>query len=192
MRNTIGKLIVGLAALLMTTIPGWTEAIDQSDRSGRDGAQAGSYLSSYRGKKTVKYTGRQRPGTIIISTRKRTLLLVQSGGKAIQYGVGVGRQGFQWSGTSRISRKAQWPGWTPPASMRRRQPYLPKYMPGGINNPLGARALYLGSSLYRIHGTNQPQTIGSAVSSGCIRLVNREVVDLYNRVKVGARVIVTR
>lgn len=192
MRELVYTLFAGLAALCITTTAGLTEAVDPSDRSISSGAATSSYLSSYRGKKTVSYKGRHRPGTVIISTRKRTLLLVQSGGKAIQYGVGVGRQGFQWSGRTRISRKSKWPGWTPPAAMRKRQPYLPKYMPGGINNPLGARALYLGSSLYRIHGTNQPQTIGHAVSSGCIRMVNKEVIDLYSRVKVGARVIVTR
>lgn len=196
MRELVSTLFAGLAALCITTATGWSEAVDPSERSIERsisrGAATSSYISGYRGKKTVSYKGRHRPGTVIISTQKRTLLLVQPGGKAIQYGVGVGRQGFQWNGRTRISRKSKWPGWTPPAAMRKRQPYLPKYMPGGVNNPLGARALYLGSSLYRIHGTNQPQTIGHAVSSGCIRMVNKEVIDLYSRVKVGARVIVTR
>lgn len=192
MRKIFGALIAAVAAFGITAGNARAEAIDVSDPSTSIRDTGGSYLSSYRGKKIISYKGRQRPGTIIISTRKRTLLYVLPGRKAIRYGVGVGRAGFQWSGTSRISRKRKWPGWTPPAAMRKRQPYLPKYMPGGINNPLGARALYLGSSLYRIHGTNQPHTIGQAMSSGCIRMVNNEVIDLYNRVRVGTRVIVTR
>jgi lipoprotein-anchoring transpeptidase ErfK/SrfK len=174
------------------------EAVEPSDStrsaSGRTSSafSAGSYLSTYRGKQTISYRGSHRPGTIVISTRRRTLDYVLPGGKAIRYGIGVGREGFQWGGSTRVARKAEWPGWTPPAAMRRRQPYLPAYMPGGLNNPLGARALYLGGSLYRIHGTNQPHTIGHAVSSGCIRMVNAEVIDLYNRVRVGAPVVVIR
>jgi len=147
---------------------------------------------SYRGKRTVDFDERHAPGTIIIDTSERKLYYVLGGGRAIRYGVGVGRAGFQWSGRSRVSRKAKWPGWTPPAAMRKREPWLPAYMPGGPRNPLGARALYLGATLYRIHGTNQAHTIGSAVSSGCIRMLNKEVIDLYNRVKVGAPVIVRR
>ncbi|MBZ0215549.1 MAG: L,D-transpeptidase [Fimbriimonadaceae bacterium] len=143
-------------------------------------------------KKTIRYSGDQPPGTIIISTDDRTLTLVLENGKAIQYGVGVGRPGFQWGGNMRISRKAEWPGWTPPPAMRRRQPYLPAFMPGGPDNPLGARALYLGSSIYRIHGTNEADTIGGQVSSGCIRMMNNDVIDLYERVNVGTRVIVLR
>lgn len=146
---------------------------------------------SYRGKKEVDFTENYRRGTIVIKTSKRKLYLVLGDGKAIEYGVGVGRKGYTWSGRSYVSRKAEWPGWTPPAAMRARQPELPPHMPGGPNNPLGARALYIGSSLYRIHGTSQPHTIGTAVSSGCIRLINSEVIDLYNRVPVGAPVIVT-
>lgn len=149
-------------------------------------------VSTYKGKKTVSFNEGYRAGTIIIKTSKRKLYYVLPGGKAIEYGVGVGRYGFTWSGTTRISRKAKWPGWTPPAEMHARQPGLPKYMPGGPQNPLGARALYLGSSLYRIHGTNQDYTIGRAVSSGCIRMLNSEVIDLYNRTRIGARVIVTQ
>ncbi len=150
----------------------------------------GGGYSSYRGKREVDFSENYRAGTIIIKTSERKLYFVLSGNRAIQYGIGVGRDGFRWSGRSRVSRKAEWPGWTPPASMRRRQPGLPAYMPGGPNNPLGARALYLGSSLYRIHGTNQAGSIGLAVSSGCIRMLNSEVIDLYNRVRVGARVVV--
>jgi lipoprotein-anchoring transpeptidase ErfK/SrfK len=111
-------------------------------------------------------------------------------GKAMRYGVGVGREGFQWSGVNRITRKAEWPGWTPPPAMRKRRPDLPLYMEGGPNNPLGARALYIGSTFYRIHGSNEPWTIGQAVSSGCIRMVNEDVIDLYDRVKVGTKVVV--
>jgi lipoprotein-anchoring transpeptidase ErfK/SrfK len=129
-------------------------------------------------------------GTIIIDTPKRYLFLVLGNGQAMRYGVGVGRPGFAWAGTHRITRKAEWPGWTPPSAMRKRQPGLPAYMPGGPDNPLGARALYLGSTLYRIHGSNQPWTIGQAVSSGCIRMRNEDVIDLYKRVGVGAKVIV--
>lgn len=143
-------------------------------------------------RQTVNYSGRHRPGTIIINTRERRLYLVQSGGTAIKYGVGVGRPGFQWGGTKRITRKAEWPSWTPPAAMLRRRPDLPRHMKGGIDNPLGARALYLGSSLYRIHGSNEPGTIGQAVSSGCIRMTNDDVIHLYQRVRVGTTVVVQR
>ena len=129
-------------------------------------------------------------GSIVVETSERRLYLVLEGGKAMRYGVGVGREGFTWAGTNRVTRMAEWPGWTPPPAMRRRVPGLPAHMPGGIDNPLGARALYIGSTLYRIHGSNEPWTIGQAVSSGCIRMTNDDVVDLYNRVRVGARVVV--
>jgi lipoprotein-anchoring transpeptidase ErfK/SrfK len=138
----------------------------------------------------VAYEGRERPGTIIIDTPDKFLFLVQPGGRALRYGIGVGRPGFAWAGVKTISRKAEWPGWTPPAEMLARRPDLPRHMDGGPANPLGARALYLGSSLYRIHGTNEPYTIGTNVSSGCIRMMNDDVVDLYGRVGVGTRVIV--
>lgn len=147
-------------------------------------------------RQTVSFavSGKYRPGNIIVRTRERALYLVLDGGRAIRYSVGVGREGFQWSGVARVSRKAEWPGWTPPAEMIAREARkgvkLPRYMPGGPNNPLGARALYLGGTLYRIHGTNAAHTIGSAMSSGCIRMMNHDVVDLYERVKVGARVYV--
>lgn len=141
---------------------------------------------------TVPYPTRQSPGTIVIDTEDKYLYLVQSGGMAKRYGVGVGRPGFQWSGTHRVSMKREWPGWTPPAAMRRRQPELPAYMPGGPENPLGARAMYLGNTLYRIHGSNAPWTIGHEVSSGCIRMRNEDVIDLYEKVKVGTKVVVLR
>jgi lipoprotein-anchoring transpeptidase ErfK/SrfK len=138
----------------------------------------------------VEYTSDERPGTIIINTRRKFLYLILGNDRAMRYGIGVGRYGFKWSGTERISRKAKWPDWIPPAEMRAREPDLPERMPGGPNNPLGARALYLGNTLYRIHGTSQPWTIGSAVSSGCIRMRNEDVEDLYNKVKIGNKVVV--
>jgi lipoprotein-anchoring transpeptidase ErfK/SrfK len=138
----------------------------------------------------VAYDTRQSAGTIVVDTGDKFLYLVLGNGKALRYGIGTARTGFEWNGTHKVTRKAEWPGWTPPAEMRKRQPNLPSYMPGGINNPLGARAIYLGSTLYRIHGTNEPWTIGQNVSSGCIRMVNADVEDLYDRVKLGARVIV--
>src|SRR5438132_7115757 len=139
---------------------------------------------------TVSFTGGYAPGTIYISTAERRLYLVLSNGQAIRYGIGVGRDGFRWGGTHRVSAKEEWPDWTPPAQMLRRRPDLPRHMKGGPDNPLGARAMYLGSSLYRIHGSNEPETIGQAVSSGCFRLTNDDVIDLYNRVRVGATVII--
>ncbi len=139
---------------------------------------------------TVNFTGNYAPGTIFISTAERRLYLVLSNGQAIRYGIGVGRDGFRWSGTHRITAKKEWPSWTPPAQMLRRRPDLPRHMSGGIDNPLGARAMYLGSTLYRIHGSNEPETIGQAVSSGCFRMTNEDVTDLYSRVSVGTPVIV--
>ena len=138
----------------------------------------------------VSYDGGESPGTVIINTRERLLYLVQANGRAIRYGIGVGRPGFTWAGTHSITSKREWPDWRPPEQMLRRQPHLPRYMPGGPENPLGARAMYLGSTLYRIHGSNEPETIGQAVSSGCIRMTNEDVIDLYNRVRVGTRVVV--
>jgi len=138
----------------------------------------------------VFFRSNEPPGTIIVHTSERFLYVVQPGGRALRYGIGVGRQGFQWQGLLKISRKEEWPDWTPPEEMIERQPYLPRWMAGGPGNPLGARALYLGNTVYRIHGTNQPQTIGSAVSSGCFRLVNPDVVDLYDRIPVGTKVVV--
>jgi len=141
-------------------------------------------------RREVDYSGPERPGTIIIDTPSKFLFLVLPQGRAIRYGVGVGRPGFEWSGVKAISRKAEWPGWTPPPQMMLRRPDLPSHMDGGPDNPLGARALYLGSSMFRIHGTNEPSTIGQNVSSGCIRMMNQDVIDLYDRVRVGTKVIV--
>jgi lipoprotein-anchoring transpeptidase ErfK/SrfK len=138
----------------------------------------------------VAYDTLEAPGTVVIDTPNKFLYLVEPDGRALRYGVGVGRPGFSWAGVKQISRKAEWPGWTPPPEMLLRRPDLPRHMDGGVGNPLGARALYLGSSMYRIHGTNEPWTIGQNVSSGCIRMMNDDVIDLYGRVKVGTRVIV--
>ncbi|WP_404289932.1 L,D-transpeptidase [Microvirga sp. RSM25] len=143
-------------------------------------------------RRVVFWPGNNRPGTIVISTSQRRLYFVLGTGRAIQYGIGVGRPGFTWTGIKTVSMKREWPSWSPPAAMRRRRPDLPRYMEGGLGNPLGARALYLGSSMYRIHGSNEPETIGYAVSSGCIRMTNADVVDLYNRTRVGTKVVVLR
>ncbi|QQR41161.1 L,D-transpeptidase [Devosia rhizoryzae] len=158
------------------------EDIEATAASGRGGSPIEKTI--------VDYETNQKPGTIVIETGERRLYLVLEDGKALKYGIGVGREGFTWSGTNRISRKAEWPGWTPPAAMRKRVPDLPAYMPGGPDNPLGARALYIGSTLYRVHGTSEPWSIGQAVSSGCIRLTNEDITDLYERVAVGAKIIV--
>lgn len=138
----------------------------------------------------VFFRSSEPPGTIVVHTSERFLYVVQPHSRAIRYGIGVGREGFQWQGLLKITRKQEWPDWTPPPEMLERQPYLPRWMAGGPGNPLGARALYLGHTVYRIHGTNQPQTIGTAVSSGCFRLVNHDVIDLYGRIPVGTKVIV--
>jgi lipoprotein-anchoring transpeptidase ErfK/SrfK len=141
-------------------------------------------------RQTVSFAGNYAPGTIYINTSERRLYLVLAGGQALRYGIGVGRDGFRWSGTHRITAKKEWPSWTPPSQMLARRPDLPRHMNGGIDNPLGARAMYLGSTLYRIHGSNEPETIGQAVSSGCFRMTNDDVTDLYGRVGVGTTVIV--
>jgi len=138
----------------------------------------------------VDYTGKEKPGTVVIDTPNKFLFLVEGNGRALRYGIGVGRPGFTWAGVKTISAKREWPDWTPPAEMIARRPDLPRHMEGGPENPLGARAMYLGSTLYRIHGSNEPWTIGTNVSSGCIRMRNEDVIDLYGRVNVGARVIV--
>jgi lipoprotein-anchoring transpeptidase ErfK/SrfK len=138
----------------------------------------------------VNYPGNHKPGTIVVNTQERRLYYILGNGQALRYGIGVGRDGFRWSGVKRVTAKKEWPSWTPPSQMLRRRPDLPRHMAGGPDNPLGARAMYLGSTLYRIHGSNEPETIGQAVSSGCFRLTNEDVIDLYNRVQVGTTVIV--
>ena len=141
-------------------------------------------------RETVTYPDNYAPGTIVVNTAERRLYLLLGNGEALRYGIGVGRDGFRWGGVHRITAKKEWPSWTPPRQMVARRPDLPRHMEGGIENPLGARALYLGSTLYRIHGSNEPETIGQAVSSGCFRMTNEDVTDLYDRVRVGATVIV--
>jgi|SRR5579871_2454944 len=157
----------------------------------RDDDAGASAVESPRFKRqVVAYATREAPGTIVIDTPDTYLYLVLGGGKALRYGIGVGRQGFTWSGVETVSRTAEWPDWYPPAEMIARQPYLPRFVAGGPGNPLGARALYLGHSEYRIHGTNDPSTIGHHVSSGCIRLTNADIIDLFGRVGVGTKVVV--
>ncbi len=141
-------------------------------------------------KTAVLYRTNEPPGTIIVQTAERHLYLIQGNGRALRYGIGVGREGFTWQGLVNITQKKEWPDWTPPPEMIQRQPYLPRFMAGGPGNPLGARAMYLGGTIYRIHGTNAPETIGTRVSSGCLRLTNEDVSDLYSRVSVGTKVIV--
>lgn len=141
-------------------------------------------------RQVVSFPTNERSGTIVVDTRSHFLFFVLGGGRALRYGIGVARDGFEWSGTHRVTRKAEWPSWTPPAEMRKRQPGLPQFMEGGPNNPLGARALYLGSTLYRIHGTTEPWTIGQNVSSGCIRMTNDDVIDLFGRVQLNTKVVV--
>jgi lipoprotein-anchoring transpeptidase ErfK/SrfK len=151
---------------------------------------AASELPANLRRQVVAYATSEAPGTIVIDTPHTYLYLVLGNGKAMRYGIGVGREGFTWSGTQAITRKQEWPDWTPPPEMVRRQPYLPRFMAGGPGNPLGARAMYLGETIYRIHGTNAPETIGHQVSSGCIRMLNEDVTDLYGRVNVGTKVVV--
>lgn len=141
-------------------------------------------------RQVVDYASGATPGTVVIDTAQTYLYFVLSDGKAIRYGIGVGRDGFTWSGAQAVTRKAEWPDWTPPQEMIARQPYLPRFMAGGEGNPLGARAIYLGSTIYRIHGTNMPSTIGQKLSSGCIRMLNEDVIDLYSRVRIGTQVVV--
>lgn len=152
--------------------------------------QASGQVQSVYLRQVVPYPTGERSGTIVVDTSSHFLYFVLGDGRALRYGIGVARDGFEWSGTHRVSRKAEWPGWTPPAEMRKRQPGLPAHMVGGPNNPLGARALYLGSTLYRIHGTNEPWSIGQNVSSGCIRMTNEDVIDLYGRVQLNTKVVV--
>jgi lipoprotein-anchoring transpeptidase ErfK/SrfK len=151
---------------------------------------AGFQLPYEYRRQAVFYRTNEEPGTIIVNTHDRFLYLVQGNNRAIRYGVGVGRDGFQWGGIHRITRKAEWPDWTPPSEMIARQPYLPRFMAGGSGNPMGARAMYIGTTIYRVHGTNAPETIGHSVSSGCFRLVNSEIEDLYERVPVGTKIVV--
>ena len=181
----VGLLAVGLIGATDASALFVPQAVTSPVYSGRPTAAAIA-------KETVAYFGAHQPGTIIVSTSERRLYLILPGNQALKYGVGVGRPGFTWAGTLHVANKREWPDWTPPPEMLKRRPDLPRHMAGGIENPLGARAMYLGSSIYRIHGSNEPDTIGQAVSSGCIRMTNDDVKDLYERVSIGATVIVER
>ena len=190
MRSSSRIIAVLLAGLAMAAAPS-AHAVPNYARASAD---VGDYrpLASPIPRETVNYSSPYKAGTIVINTSERRLYLVLPGGEALRYGVGVGRPGFTWSGFTRVANKREWPDWTPPPQMLLRRPDLPRHMAGGIDNPLGARALYLGGTLFRIHGSNEPDTIGQAVSSGCIRMTNDDVVDLYNRVPIGALVVVLR
>jgi lipoprotein-anchoring transpeptidase ErfK/SrfK len=198
------------AALIVTAAVAWTSAaqsqviaasirasmapdgniLRQSDHAGTDESVAAANLPARLQRQIVDYRSTEAPGTIIIDTPHTYLYFILGGDKAIRYGIGVGREGFTWSGVKTIERKMEWPDWIPPSDMLRRQPYLPRFMAGGPGNPLGARAMYLAGTVYRIHGTNAPDTIGQQVSSGCIRMLNEDVIDLYQRAHVGTKVIV--
>jgi lipoprotein-anchoring transpeptidase ErfK/SrfK len=177
--------VSGAALVLLVTSGSSVRAYDYQQMELRPRAAAPP-------REQVAYTGPYEPGTIVICTEERRLYYILPGNQAIKYGIGVGRPGFEWGGTKRVSMKREWPSWRPPPEMRRRRPDLPRFLHGGPENPLGARAMYLSGSLYRIHGSNEPQTIGQAVSSGCIRMTNEDVMDLYERVKIGTRVVVLR
>jgi len=179
-----------LAPLAAATPQALAQSRDVGDQPGYVPDAADENLPPQFQRQAVFFRSSEQPGTIVVHTSERFLYVVQPNGRAMRYGIGVGRDGFQWQGLLKITRKKEWPDWIPPHEMIERQPYLPRWMAGGPGNPLGARALYLGNTVYRIHGTNQPQTIGSAVSSGCFRLVNGDVIDLYERIPVGTKVIV--
>ncbi len=195
-RSKIKFLIcLQVVALALFTMPaahaaGQHQDMSIGDQPGLVPDEADEALSPELQRQMVYFRSSEVPGTIVVHTAERFLYVVQPNGRAIRYGIGVGRDGFQWQGLLRISRKQEWPDWTPPPEMIERQPYLPRFMAGGPGNPMGARALYLGATVYRIHGTNQPQTIGMAVSSGCFRLVNPDVIDLFDRIPVGTKVVV--
>jgi len=195
------KTVAAIATLVAATAISTTASANPFDffNANREGVQATAYanpnedtteLRADLRRQVVNYPSNEAPGTIIVDTPNTYLYFVMGGGKAMRYGIGVGREGFTWSGVKTVERKAEWPDWTPPPEMIQRQPYLPRFVAGGPTNPLGARAMYLSGSVYRIHGTNAPSTIGGRVSSGCIRMVNDDVTDLYNRVHVGSKVIV--
>ena len=184
-----GAFVIATAGLTLSATQSYAQKPDVGDQPGLIADDSVELDPEYR-KQMVYYRTNEPAGTIIISTAERHLYLVQGNGRALRYGIGVGRDGFQWQGLLSIVKKAEWPDWTPPPEMIQRQPYLPRFMAGGPGNPLGARAMYLGTTVYRIHGTNRPDTIGTAVSSGCFRLVNADVADLYERVPVGTKVII--
>jgi lipoprotein-anchoring transpeptidase ErfK/SrfK len=196
--------VVGCASVVACAF--WLSAADAAPLSGPRGNPGGGLFASVQApvadaaldadlspelqRQLVNYPTSASAGSVVIDTQQTFLYYVLGDGKAIRYGIGVGREGFTWSGVQSVTRKAEWPDWTPPSEMIARQPYLARWMAGGEGNPLGARAIYLGNTVYRIHGTNMPTTIGQKVSSGCIRMLNADVIDLYNRVEVGAKIIV--
>jgi lipoprotein-anchoring transpeptidase ErfK/SrfK len=191
----IVQIGVGILAGVLAASTGALASPDTSIFSVPPGApitSEGRPLASTIPRETVNYSGPYSPGSILINSGERRLYFVLPGHQAIKYGVGVGRPGFEWAGVKHIANKREWPDWTPPPQMLKRRPDLPRHMEGGIDNPLGARAMYLSGTLYRIHGSNEPDTIGQAVSSGCIRMTNEDVIDLYERAKVGANVVVLR
>jgi len=182
-------IMTAAIGLTFSAAPGLAQQPDRGDQPGLLADDSVELAPEFQ-KQMVYYRTTEPAGTIIISTAERHLYLIEGNGRALRYGIGVGRDGFQWQGMVSITKKAEWPDWTPPPEMIARQPYLPRFMAGGPGNPLGARAMYLGATVYRIHGTNQPDTIGTAISSGCFRLVNADVADLYGRVPVGTKVII--
>jgi len=192
LRTRLLAALAGVATLFgaATALAQRPDMLDIGDEPGRVPTADEEQLPPEFQRQVVFYRTNEPPGTIVISSAERYLYLVLPNGRAMRYGIGVGRDGFQWSGLQKISRKQEWPDWRPPPEMIQRQPYLPRFMAGGPGNPMGARAMYLGATIYRIHGTNQPQTIGSAVSSGCFRLVNGDVTDLYERIPVGTKVVI--
>jgi lipoprotein-anchoring transpeptidase ErfK/SrfK len=192
-----GSKSIGVRILVACALVAGTWGIGSSALAQRDEEKPGyvpteeeEQLPAELRRQAVFFRTSEAPGTIVVHTQERFLYLVQGNNRAIRYGIGVGREGFQWAGLKRIDRKAEWPDWTPPPEMIQRQPYLPRFMAGGPGNPMGARALYISGTVYRIHGTNQPTTIGTAVSSGCFRLTNPELIDLYDRVPIGTKVVV--
>ncbi len=199
--RTLAALLASLCVLLAsmpvqadTFRPGWRFApppgITLTTKTPQHALKGNAYVSPVYLRQVVPYSTSERSGTVVVDTQSHFLYFVLGDGRALRYGIGVARSGFEWSGSHRVTRKAEWPSWTPPAEMRKRQPGLPMRMDGGPNNPLGARALYLGSTLYRIHGTNEPWSIGQNVSSGCIRMTNDDVIDLYGRVQLNTKVVV--
>jgi lipoprotein-anchoring transpeptidase ErfK/SrfK len=190
-RRLLWMPLLAVMFIVLPTSQGFSQTEDMNigDEPGRVPDESVQLPPQFQ-RQMVLYRTTEPPGTIIVHTSERFLYLVQGNGRAMRYGVRVGREGFQWQGLLKITRKAEWPDWTPPPEMIKRQPYLPRFMAGGPGNPLGARAMYLGTTVYRIHGTNQPDTIGKAVSSGCFGMVNADIIDLYDRVPVGTKVVV--
>jgi lipoprotein-anchoring transpeptidase ErfK/SrfK len=197
-----GRAIAAITALLLAlgladpvaaqarAMPSTGEMLQVYDQPGRLSTEEVIIRDGPFARQVVYFRSSEPPGTLVIHTSERFAYLIQGNNRALRYGIGVGREGFQWSGLVQVSRKAEWPDWRPPPEMIARQPYLPRFMAGGSGNPMGARALYLGSTVFRIHGTNQPETIGHAISSGCFRLANGDIIDLYERVPLGTKVVV--